>query len=485
MPPIPNPLLAPRPDHPPDPILTAIPLVRHNRTLSFERRIRLWLLLGSVLSLTPIAILLTHSTGSVPEALGLTAALGVLYLILADIFFDQLLRPLQTLANIVAAIREEDYSFRARGARRGDTVGDMALEINGLSASLQLQRAAAQDALTLLERVLTSMHSPVLAFDADRTLRLINPAARNAFALTPPDPTGLSAATLHLEDLLAIPDQGFYPPAGTPAGTHTERGILTSNPARYAVRRATFRLNGLPHTLLVLSDVAAVLREEERLAWQRLIRVLSHEINNSLTPIHSLAGSLRTRKPPFDQEDHADLTHGLTVIEERAASLHRFLQSYQRLTHLPPPRLSQVAMAELAPRITQLETRLPIIILPSPPITLLCDPDQIQQALINLLQNAVDAALNPEARTPGHVPQVTLSWTVDPTELLILIQDNGLGIDNPANLFVPFYTTKPQGSGIGLVLAQQIATVHHGSITIVSNQARRGCTVTLTLPLTP
>ena len=479
MPPSPNPLLTPQPDRPPDPILTPVPLIRTNRTLSFERRIKLWLLLGAVLSLTPTALLLDRATGSLPEAVGLTAALAVLYLILADIFFDQLLRPLQTLANIVAAIREQDYSFRARGARRGDTVGDLALEINGLSSSLQLQRAAAQDALTLLERVLTSMHSPVLAFDADGILRLINPAAQRAFTPATSQPTGQPAAALSLDDLLAIPDQGLYPTANTRA----EAGVLTSNPTRWAVRRTTFRLNGLPHTLLVLSDVAAVLREEERLAWQRLIRVLSHEINNSLTPIHSIAGSLRARRPPFDQEDHTDLTRGLSVIEERAASLHRFLQSYQRLTHLPAPVLRPVSLHELAPRITALETRLPVTILPSPPITLLCDPDQIQQALINLLQNAVDATLSPDA-PPNHSPAVTLSWTTEtPAELHILITDNGPGISNPANLFVPFYTTKPSGSGIGLVLAQQIATAHHGSIAIHSNQRHRGCSVTFALPL--
>ena len=474
-----------RPERPPDPILTPIPLVRKNRTLSFERRIRLWLLLGAFLSLTPAAFLLERYTGSVAETLGITAALGVLYLLLADLFFDQLLRPLQTLANIVSAIREQDYSFRARGARRGDTVGDLALEINALSSGLQLQRAAAQDALTLLERVLTSMHSPVLAFDPDDCLRLVNSAARAAFSLdsraASKELTGLSAAELQLEDLLAVADQGLYPAPGT----RQDNAILSSHPMRYAVRRTTFRLNGVPHTLLVLSDVAAVLREEERLAWQRLIRVLSHEINNSLTPIHSIAGSLRALQAPFDDEDQADLARGLSVIEERAASLHRFLQSYQRLTHLPAPNLRPTSVNELASRTAQLETRLAVDVLPGPAVTVLCDPDQVQQALINLLQNAVDAALSPDVAAPGHIPAVTFGWTATPTELHLSIEDNGPGIDNPANLFVPFYTTKPKGSGIGLALAQQIATAHHGSIALLSPAGRRGCSVRFTLPLSP
>ena len=197
---------------PPAGALSTLPLARRGRLLSFERRTRLWLLTAAAVSLAPIALLLWTYTKSTSETLGATTALAILYALLADIFFNQLIRPLQTLANIVAAIREEDYSFRARGARRGDTVGDLALEINSLSGTLQTQRAAAQDALTLVERVLTSMHSPVLAFDATGRLRLLNTAARNTFALGPADPIGRTAAALHLAQLLALPDQGLYPP---------------------------------------------------------------------------------------------------------------------------------------------------------------------------------------------------------------------------------------------------------------------------------
>ena len=461
----------------PEPTLTALPLVRNNRLLSFERRIRLWLLAAGTLTLAPTAILIQQQTASLPQTLGITFALALVYAFLAGIFFDQLLRPLQTLANIISAIREQDYSFRARGARRGDTVGDLALEINALSGTLQTQRAAAQDALSLLERVLSSMQSPVLAFDADQRLRLLNTAARQAFAITQPDPIGLTAAALNLTPLLDLPDQGLYPQAFA--------DTLTSTPIRWSIRRATFRLHGIPHTLLVLANVAAVLREEERLAWQRLIRVLSHEINNSLTPIHSIAGSLRTRTASFEQEDLPDFTRGLTVIEERAASLNRFLQAYQRLTHLPSPSLIPTSVAELVQRTVLLETRLAITVDAGPPVTLPLDPDQIQQALINLLQNAADAALSPEAAAPGRNPAVTLTWSATPDELRLVIRDNGFGIDNPANLFVPFYTTKAQGSGIGLALAQQIATAHHGAITLRTEPTQQGCTATLTLPLNP
>jgi nitrogen fixation/metabolism regulation signal transduction histidine kinase len=414
-----------------------IPLGRTSRRLPFERRLRLWL---TALALPTIILTYTLLRDSPALAAAATAAAALLWLLAATIFLDQFLRPLQTLSNVVAALREDDFSFRARGARRNDALGDLALEINSLASTLQAQRASANDALTLVERVLSTMQSPVLAFDTHGTVRLQNQAATQHLP--------------NLADLEHIPDQGLY---STPT-------------TRWSVRRTGFRLHGVPHTLLVLTDVAAALREEERQAWQRLIRVIGHEINNSLTPIKSIAGTLRTR--PLAAAD-PDFHRGLAVIEDRAASLNRFLQAYQRLSRLPPPTLVPTHIPQLIQQIATLEPRLPITIHPGPSVTLQADPDQLQQALINLLQNAVDAACDPQNPRP---PAVAITWTSN----TIQITDNGQGITNPTNLFVPFYTTKPTGSGIGLVLVQQIATAHHGTITLTP--AHPGTTATLTLP---
>ena len=251
------------------------------------------------------------------------------------------------------------------------------------------------------------------------------------------------------------------------------------------MRRATFRLEGLPHTLYVLSDISAALREEERTAWQRLIRVLGHEINNSLTPIHSIAGTLRTRLAQSSKipAEPTDFLRGLAVIEDRAASLNRFLQAYQRLSRLPSPTLQRTSVAHLVAAVAAVETRFAATIHPGPPVTILCDPDQIQQALINLLRNAVDAALSPEGPHPDRTPQVAIAWQARATELVLIIEDNGPGVTNPSNLFVPFYTTKAHGSGIGLVLAQQIASAHHGAVTLTNSAATGGCRAELILPL--
>ena len=429
-----------------------LPLGRTSRRLPFERRLRLWL---AALGVSTVLLTFLLLRDSLAFALAGTFLVALCWLIAATVFIDQFLRPLQTLSNVVAALREDDFSFRARGAQRNDALGDLALEINSLAATLQQQRAAANDALTLVERVLSTMQSPVLAFDAQGDLRLLNIAAAQQLQLG--QALGQSASTLRLQDLLEIKDQGTYAAANT----------------RWSVRRATFRLQGLPNTLFVLTDVAAALREEERLAWQRLIRVLGHEINNSLTPIKSIAGTLRTRALVVED---ADFQRGLTVIEDRAASLNRFLQAYQHLSRLPPPTLIATPIAPLIAQVVALEHRLQVSVLTGPEVALQADPDQLQQALINLLQNAVDAALDPDT---GRAPAVSITWQVTPIQATIQITDNGQGITNPSNLFVPFYTTKPHGSGIGLVLAQQIATAHGGSITL--EPASPGTTATFTL----
>ena len=439
---------------------------------------------GLVLGGVVLAVL-HASAGAIVAAL---VAFALAWMIAASSFTEQIIRPMQTLANVVSALREDDFSFRARGARRGDALGDLALEINALAGTLQAQRSSAMEALTLLERVMTSMQSPVLAFDAQDRLRLHNAAADRVFGLKRPASDGRTANELLMRELLDVSDEGTYSSALKGAAT------------RYVVRRATFRLRGVPHVLLVLSDVGAALREEERQAWQRLIRVLGHEINNSLTPIKSIAGSLRGRLPEgavaaYSQQLNRDMVRGLAVIEDRAASLNRFLQAYQQLSTLPVPRLERVPLRAMLERIAHLEQRLEVEVTYGPEVMLLADADQVQQALINLLQNAADAALE-AAQIDTRTPLVQLQWSLETmgrevavapiaeqAQVIIRVLDNGLGLLNPVNLFVPFYTTKPAGTGIGLALAQQIVIAHKGTLSLTNRSGTPGCVAEVRLPL--
>jgi nitrogen fixation/metabolism regulation signal transduction histidine kinase len=450
-----------------------VPLAKSGRRLSFEKRLRLWLYLLGLPTAVLCWLLLRRYPVEPLEQCFVLLALVLGWMFAVSVLMEQIVRPLQTLANVVAALREDDYSFRARGGQRNDAIGDLALEVNRLAGMLQGQRTGALEAMALVERVMLSMQSPVLAFDLEGRLRLLNAAGERAFGLQGQPALGYSATKLKLEGLLNVADDDVI---SLGSGQQS---------VRWVVKRSNFRLRGVPHTLLVLSDVSAALREEERIAWERLIRVLGHEINNSLTPIKSIAGSLRGRLAALGDGsgERADFERGLEVIENRSESLNRFLQAYRQLMGLPAPKLRAVSLAAMVERVALLERRVAVTVVRTADVVLQADADHIEQALINLVRNAADAALSPDA-IDGGAAHVEISWQTAGAEVVIAVVDNGPGLTNAGNLFVPFYTTKPGGTGIGLVLAQQIAQAHRGSVQLANRtDGQAGCKADLRLPL--
>jgi nitrogen fixation/metabolism regulation signal transduction histidine kinase len=396
----------------------------------------------------------------------------LLYLVLvAAALIEGLIRPLQTLSNVVSSLREGDYSFRARGASAPDALGELAGEVNALADLLQKQRVRSLEATALLARILEVMHAPLFAFDREDTLQLVNNAGLKLLGLPHARSFGRTARELGLEELLGAPDQTIH--------TFDRDQKPSAGPVRWLLRKATFRQEGAPHTLLLLADVSVPLQEEEQVAWKRLIRVLGHELSNSLAPIKSIAGSLLGRVDSLQGNDGtlSDFRRGLGVVESRADSLHRFVQSYRQLAQLPQPRLRPVALAPLLERVVLLEQRLPVQLDPGPAAVVNADPDQLEQMFINLLANAVDASLSRDSQP------VRVSSKLAGSSLLVAIEDRGLGIANSENLFVPFYTTKPSGSGVGLALAQQIARAHGGDIQLVNREDGEGARATVRLPL--
>jgi len=380
---------------------------------------------------------------------------------------ERVVRPLQTLSNLLAALLEGDYSIRSRGATSHDALGLAMLEVNALGQTLREQRLGALEATALLRKVMDEIDVAVFAFDEELKLRVVNRAGERLLDQATERMRGRTAAALGLDEFLVDDPQRIH----DGAFPGTARG-------RWEIRRSTFRQGGLPHQLLVISDVSRTLREEELAAWQRLIRVLSHEINNSLAPIKSIAGSLqallsRTERPP-DAED--DLRRGLDVIAGRSDALSRFMQSYARLARLPAPRLAPLDVETWIRRVVSLETRLDVIVERGPAATIRADGDQLDQLLINLVRNAVDASLE----TGGHV---RVGWERHDGTLDVWVRDEGHGIEDTANLFVPFYTTKPSGTGIGLALSRQITEAHHGTLTLENVAVPRGCLATLRLPI--
>jgi nitrogen fixation/metabolism regulation signal transduction histidine kinase len=374
--------------------------------------------------------------------------------------------PLQTVSNLLAALREGDYSIRGRHPGGDDALGEVMTEVNALGETLREQRLGALEATTLLRTVMAEIDVAIFAFDHLRRLRLVNRAGERLLAQTSERLLGRSADELGLQDCLDG-DSARTLQAAFPGGI-----------GRWGMRRGAFREHGLPHQLLVLTDLSKALREEERLAWQRLLRVLGHELNNSLAPIRSIAGSLKTllSRTPRPADWQEDMLHGLDVIAGRSEALSRFMEAYSRLARLPPPHLQSVDVEPWIRRNAGMETRLAVTLAPGPALRIPGDPDQLDQLLINLLRNAADAALE----TGGGV---TIGWRKNGTSVEVWIDDEGPGLSGTANLFVPFFTTKPGGSGIGLALSRQIAEAHGGALTLDNRVSGQGCQARLRLPL--
>ena len=417
------------------------------------------------------AVWMYESRIGLAPALLLGGCLLVYLLVVAAALIEGLIRPLQTLSNVVSSLREGDYSFRARGAQAPDSLGELAAEVNALADLLQRQRVRSLEATALLARILEVMHAPLFAFDREDTLQLVNNAGLKLLGLPNARCFGRGAKELGLEELLRAPDQSIH--------SFHENGKAQTGMARWLLRKANFRQEGAPHTLLLLADVSVPLQEEEKTAWKRLIRVLGHELSNSLAPIKSIAGSLLERLESLEGSEATmnDFRRGLGVVGTRADSLHRFVQSYRQLAQLPPPELRPVALGELLGRVVLMEQRVAVEVDEGPTVVVRADPDQLEQMFINLVANAADASLARSAQS------VRLSWKVDAGSVVVTIEDRGLGIANAENLFVPFYTTKPSGSGVGLALAQQIARAHGGEIQLVNREDGDGARASIRLPL--
>ncbi len=373
---------------------------------------------------------------------------------------------LKTISNLLAALREGDYSIRGRDAITNDSLGEVVIEVNALGETLREQRLGAIEAATLLRTVMAEIDVAIFAFDQTGRLRLVNKAGERLLDQPFERLLGRSAEELGLQECL----EGD--------STRTVQTTFPGGSGKWGLRRGSFREHGLPHHLLVLTDLSKALREEERLAWQRLLRVLGHELNNSLAPIQSIAGSLShlLAKDPRPEDWREDMQRGLDVIGSRSAALSRFMEAYSSLARLPRPRLQSVDVDNWIRRNIGLETRLNIMLAPGPSMRIPGDPDQLDQLLINLLRNAVDAALE----TGGGVK---LGWNKNGKAVEIWINDDGPGLSGTANLFVPFFTTKPGGSGIGLVLSRQIAEAHGGGLTLENRVDSAGCQALLKLPL--
>lgn len=445
------------------------PALKRGGRMKFERRVTFLALAAGFPAVVLCAFLLWYDNYTARVQWTVDLFLVIVWLGVSFNLKQRIVRPLQTLSNILAAIREGDYSIRGRRAATGDALGEVMLEVNDLGQTLREQRLGAREATALLRTVMAEIDVAVFAFDGKERLRLVNRAGERLLAQPATRLLGRTSGDLGLAACFNR-DEG--------EGPHTMQMVFPGGFGRWDIRRSTFREGGAQHQLLVLTDLSQTLREEERTAWQRLLRVLGHELNNSLAPIKSVAGSLAdllSRQPrPADWGD--DMQRGLEVISSRADSLARFVESYSKLARLPQPRFEPLNIGALVRRVASLETRLPVNVVSGPEVVIKGDDVQLEQLLINLVRNAVDASME----TKGGVG---VGWSQSNGQVEVWISDEGPGLANTANLFVPFFTTKAKGSGIGLVLSRQIAEAHGGTLTLENRPGLRGCEALLRLPL--
>src|ERR1035438_6480820 len=296
---------------------------------------------------------------------------------------ERVVFPLQTPSNLLGALREGDFSVRGRSPRPDDALGDVMREVNTLGSTLREQRLGAMEATALLRTVMREIAVAIFAFDENQRLRLVNRAGERLLAAPAERLLGQTAAELQMGVCLEGP------------AVTTLQTVFPGGAGRWGMRRTRIREHGLPLELLVIADLTQALSEQELHAWQRLVRVLGHELNNSLTPIKSIAGSLEAivARDPLPDDWRDDMRRGLNVIMSRSDSLSRFIGAYARLAKLPRPQLQPLLVADCVARAVSFETRLPVHVDPGPGLTIQGDPDQLEQVLINLLRNAADASL--------------------------------------------------------------------------------------------
>jgi PAS domain S-box-containing protein len=366
-------------------------------------------------------------------------------------------RQLRLLASLLQGLREGDYASRVRPG--AGAAGEVWREFNALAAKFGGEERRGLETDALLSQLLGGLELAVLVVDGQDRLVELNPAAEELLGKSPAELVGRGAAELGLSDWLARP------------APFIDRHAFSAGEGPWEVRRVSFRRHGRPHRLLVVTDVSHALREEERNAWRRLIRVLGHEINNSLGSIQSTAGLLKERASQAD----AVARDGLELIEQRSRALGAFIRRYAELARLPPPNPETVEIAGLIRHVVSLETRIAVEMDSTSPDTVHVDRSQLEQALINLVRNAADAALE----TGGGV---RVRWRRGARDLLIEVEDDGPGIAHTENLFVPFFTTKAGGSGVGLVLARQIIEAHGGNLQLVNRVGSRGAVAVVRVP---
>lgn len=372
------------------------------------------------------------------------------------------------------ALLQNDFTTRFSEHAKGKSFNEFYQVLNQITDRFERISSEKQAQHIYLESLVEHVRVGIISFDENEKIQLVNQATKSLLGIS---------QIITLKSIGRVDENLLQTIKKIRPGENQIIKLVANNALlQLNVHASEFRLQGKYFKLVSLQNIKNALDQNEMLAWQKLIRVLTHEIMNSVTPITSLTGTLkqivdkkRSEKSPIDEPTVEKLWVGLDAVENRSEGLKSFTQSYRKLTKVPTPVFTEIDLKQQLDRILELlknETKeVDISLSIAKNTVLLADPDLIDQVLINLIKNALDALIGVKE------PRLSISYQNDG---VINITDNGLGIEQEKldQIFIPFFTTKKEGSGIGLALSQQIMHLHNGKIEVTSTPGR-GTTFTL------
>ena len=441
--------------------------MKHKKS-AFEYQLTRYSLFASVPLLVLLLWVMIYAELSIYLTL-LIALLGVILVVIVNLkIYQKSAYQFRSLSNLLEAMIQGDYTLRATSGGQEGALQELVVSINSLANRLSSQRTESIESQLLLKTVIQNIDVAIIAIDNESQLIFSNPAAEKL--IDDKSKASMSALLAQIADRKTLV-------TGESLVAELSLGHTTG---KYHIHVDSFRLDGEPQKILFITDVRDILRQEERNAWQSLVRVISHEINNSLAPIASISQTLSklSQQLQIDNDSRSDLISGLGIIEQRARSLTHFIDSYRKLAKLPAPQMVATSLQEMLQKIIGLFEENLILIESSQDRVIAIDPVQMEQVFINLLKNACEAQSQSKSNQ-----QIKISWREAASRLAIEILDNGVGLRNQENLFVPFYTTKKQGTGVGLLLCRQIIEAHGGSLILENREDNSGCRVKISLPI--